>query len=155
MLTTRITVTDFADIRDEFLARAHDAVWCVVTSVGPDNRPKARLLHPIWDGSTGWVATFRDSPKGKHIAHNPYMAVTYAKEHAKPLYIDCKVEWADDMAQKEFAWKLFNDTPPPLGYPMDVPPTDPTFGVLKLIPWRIELYALGGETSVWHAPAAG
>jgi general stress protein 26 len=154
MLARPVKIGSFAEIQEEFIARAHDAIWCVVTSISPANRPKSRLLHPIWDGQIGWVATFRDSPKAKHFERNPYVSVTYCKEPFKPVYADCIAEWADDLPQKQFAWNLFMNTPPPLGYPMDIPPDDPKFGVLKLIPWRIEVYTLGGDTKIWRSENA-
>jgi hypothetical protein len=58
------------------------------------------------------------------------------------VYVDCQTEWVDDLVIKERVWNLFKNTPEPLGF-------DPAqdfirfdhekFGLLKLIPWRIEL----------------
>jgi hypothetical protein len=62
------------------------------------------------------------------------------------------------MDQKRRIWDLYKTTPPPLGYDPGMiwkgGPEDPTFGILKLTPWRIELFALrdmmGGGPQVWH-----
>ena len=48
--------------------------------------------------------------------------------------------------EKQRVWTLFGDTPPPLGYDLgmlwkDV--EDPTFGLLRLRPWRISVGSLG------------
>jgi hypothetical protein len=51
-----------------------------------------------------------------------------------------------DAAEKQRVWELFKSTPEPYGYnpAMFWPdgPGSPGFGVMKLTPWRIELYSL-------------
>lgn len=151
MLAKPVHMQTFAEIREAFVARAHTAVLCAVATVDTQGRPRSRILHPIWDDQFAWVATFRDSHKVKHLAANPYASMTYMTEPFKPAYADCKVEWADDPIQKQYAWDLFHHTPPPLGYPMDTPVDDPQFGVLKFTPWRVEVFTLREETLIWRA----
>ena len=43
----------FADIADEFAARTQRIVWCTVATVDESGRPRTRILHPIWEGTTG------------------------------------------------------------------------------------------------------
>ena len=50
-------VNDFSEIEDEFNARVQRIVWCTVTTVDEEGRPRARILHPVWEGSTGWICT--------------------------------------------------------------------------------------------------
>ena len=61
--------------------------------------------------------------------------------------IDCRADWQDDPATKERIWELFKTTPEPVGYdPIAFWPggvSDPNFGVLKLTPWRLEVWSLG------------
>lgn len=145
---------NFEDLKDEFIRRAHDAVWCAVTTISTANRPRSRVLHPIWEGQIGWIATGRHSHKAKHIAHNPNISLTYLKDPFNPVYVDCTAEWIEDMDEKRRVWDLLKHTPPPLGY-------DPTpffgavdnvaYGLLKLTPYRIELSTLGGKTLIWRA----
>ena len=45
-------VASFSDIEKEFMDRVARIVWCTVTTVDTQDRPRARLLHPIWEGST-------------------------------------------------------------------------------------------------------
>lgn len=52
-------VPSFSDIETEFIKRAHTAVWCSAATLDTTNRLRSRVLHPIWEGSTGWVATGR------------------------------------------------------------------------------------------------
>lgn len=156
-------VASFEDIADEFNARVSRIVWCTVTTVDSNGRPRARILHPVWDGSTGWIATGRDSFKAKHLAKNPYVSLSYWDQQHQQVYAECKAEWDDDPAEKARVWDLVKNAPPPVGYDPGLfwqgGPSDPTFGALKLVPWRIELYSLqdmiqGKESQVWKPQGA-
>lgn len=143
----------FADIQDEFIEKVHDAVWCAVVTTNSLDRPRSRVLHPIWEGNVGWIATGRQSFKAKHLEHSPYVSVTYMKDPLNPVYVDCVAEWADDDATKQRIWDLFTSTPEPLGYDLSMffgAVTNPEYGVLKLIPHRIELSSLGKESKIWR-----
>lgn len=148
-----ILVTDFAEIEQEFMERVLNSVWCSAATIDKSNRPRIRMLHPIWEGATGWITTSRSSGKGKHLAHNPNMALAYSGNFIKPLYVSCLAEWVDDLAQKERIWELFKTTPEPMGYdpaPLFFSPDHPDFGLLKLTPWMIEMDTLGvGTKQVW------
>jgi general stress protein 26 len=153
-------VKSFADIEAEFIQRVHTMVWCSAATIDSQQRPRSRILHPIWEGSTGWIATGRNSHKAAHLAKNSHMSLAYITDIWKPVYVDCTAEWVEDMAQKRRIWDLFKNTPPPLGY-------DPaltfaggveheSFGVLKLTPWRIDLVSFPAPsfeegTRVWRA----
>jgi len=145
--------TDFNEIKDEFIQRAHDAVWCSVATVNRADRPRSRVLHPIWEGQTGWIATGRHTLKTKHLEQNPYVSLTYMKDPLNPVYVDCRTEWIDDKDEKQRIWDLFTTTPEPLGYKLAAffgSVDNAGYGLLKLIPWRIELYSLGGASKVWR-----
>ena len=139
-------VASFAEIEEEFTARVSRIVWCTVATVDRQGRPRTRILHPIWEGSTGWIATGRHSLKEKHLAANPYLSISYWDQEHQQVYVDAKAEWQDDQAEKLRVWNLYKDTPAPYGYDPAIiwqaGPDDPEYGLLKLTPWRIELYAL-------------
>jgi general stress protein 26 len=105
-------------------------------------------LHPIWEGSTGYVATGRNSFKAKHLAKNPYVSLTYWDPEHQQIYAECRAEWDDSQEEKRRVWDLYKSTPPPLGYDSAIIPVwkdgpgSPEFGVLKLTPWRIELWSI-------------
>jgi general stress protein 26 len=150
--------TKFSEIEDEFMARVRRIVWCSVATVDRKGRPRQRILHPIWEGSTGWIATGRHSHKEKHLAANPYVSLSYWDQQHQQIYADCAAEWVDDAAEKRRIWELYKTTPPPLGYDPQMiwqaGADDPGYGLLKLTPWRIELYALGdvmtgAPSTVW------
>ncbi len=151
-------VSAFNEIAEAFITIVHSEVWCNIATTDTQNRPRSRVLHPIWEnhaeGTVGWVTTGRNTVKATHLAHNPNVSVCYMKDPLKPVYIDCLAEWVDVPEEKQRILDLFLTVPPPLGY-------DPRkflwfadnaeSGLLKLTPWRIELADLFGETQVWQA----
>src|SRR6476646_10751477 len=109
-------VASFSDIEEEFMARVRRIVWCTVATVDGKGRPRSRILHPIWEGSTGWIGTHRYSHKSHHLDNNPYVSLAYIKDVFKPVYVDCTAAWIDDLDMKQRIWDLFKNTPEPLGY---------------------------------------
>jgi general stress protein 26 len=153
-------VKSFSDIEDEFSARVKRIVWCTVATVDRKGRPRTRILHPIWEGSTGWIATGRQTLKTKHLAANPYVSCSYWDQQQQQIHADCKAVWIDDKATKDRIWELYKNTPPPLGYDPGIiwqgGKEDPGYGLLKLTPWRIALWGLadlmaGTDYAVWRA----
>lgn len=155
-------VASFSEIEDEFMARVRRVVWCTVATVDRKGRPRTRILHPIWEGSRGWIATGRHTLKTKHLEANPYVSCSYWDQQHQQIYADCIAEWVDDKAEKDRIWELYKSTPPPLGYDPGMiwreGKDDPTYGLLKLTPWRIKLWGLadlmsGKEHQVWRNSA--
>lgn len=135
-------IANFSDIEEEFTRRWRTMIWCNAATIDRHNRPRSRILHPMWEGSTGWIHTHRDSYKSKDLAHNPYISLAYCADVMNPLHADCITEWVDDLDTKKRIWEWVKNTPEPLGF-------DPAhdfisydhknFGLLKLTPWRIAL----------------
>ena len=154
-------VSRFSEIEQEFIKRVHTMIWCNVATVDRRGRPRSRILHPIWEASTGWILTHRNSHKSKHLAHNPYVSLAYITDIHKPVYADCVATWVDDITQKQRVWELFRDTPPPLGFdPAQdfVSPEHAKFGLLRLTPWRITLVTFPAESHetgqrIWRSDA--
>jgi hypothetical protein len=147
-----MNVADFAEIEQEFIERVHRRVWCSAATVDTRNRPRSRVLHPIWEGSTGWVMTGRHTLKTKHLAYSPFLSLTYL-DIADPftsVYAECRAEWVDEVAEKQRVRDLFAGTPPPLGYDLGLSADNPDYGLLKLTPWRIELGDWFGEPKIWQ-----
>lgn len=155
-------VESFDEIAAEFDARVRKIAWCTAVTVDRKGRPRSRMLHPIWEGTTGYIATGRETLKTKHLAANPYVSLTYWDPEHKQIYAECRAEWEDDAAEKERIWNLFKATEPPLGYdPAMIWPdghTTPGYGLLKLTPWRIEISGIyemsaGQPPLVWRQEA--
>ena len=140
-----MTVASFAEIESEFMDRVSRIVWGTVTTIDGQGRPRSRILHPVWEGSTGWIATGRNSFKAKHLAGNPYISLTYWDPQHEQVHVDARADWEDDLGEKRRIWELYKATPAPLGYDLGMfwkSPDDPELGILKLTPWRVELWGL-------------
>lgn len=146
-------VASFAEMQGEFLRRVASAVYCSMATVDRKNRPRSRMLHPIWEGAIGWAISWPQSHKAKHLAHNPHVSLAYIQDRDRPVYVDCVAEWIVDLIEQQRVWDLHAATPPPLGF-------DPQphygdihhvyFGLLRFTPWRIELGNLQGEPIIWR-----
>ena len=146
-------VSNFEDIQPEFVRRVSEAVYCSVATIDRKSRPRSRMMHPVWDGMIGWVISWPQSHKAKHLLGNPYVSLAYIYDRDKPVYVDCLAEWIDDVGEKERIWELHKMTPPPLGF--DPQPhygtiNHPYYGLLRFTPWRIELGNLNGESIIWR-----
>lgn len=154
-------VSNFGDIEEEFIRRVHAMVWCNMATVDGKQRPRLRIVHPIWEGQRGWIGTHRTSYKQQHLLANPYVSLAYITDAMNPVYADCRAEWNEDLGEKERIWNLFLHAPPPLGF--DPAPTfgsfdHPDFGLLKLTPWRIALVSFPAPSHelgqrIWHSQA--
>lgn len=147
-------VARFEELQQAFLERIQQAVYCSIATVDGKNRPRSRVMHPIWDGATGWVISSPQSHKATHLATNPAVSLAYIHDPYKPIYIDCSAVWIDDRTEKQRVWELHKTTPPPLGF--DPEPHYGSiehrhFGLLRFTPWRIELGDLYGEPLIWRA----
>ena len=147
------------DIAQPFIDVAHRIVWATVATIDPEDRPRSRVLHPIWewDGSTfvGWIATSPTPIKIAHLAHRPFASVNYWDQQQDMAY-------ADKITRVGLrVWDLFEHGPEPVGYdprliPVWTEPTRPEFAVLRLDPWRLRVFPgsmLGtgqGEVLDWH-----
>lgn len=147
-------ISSFEEIEVAFLERIEQMVWCNVATVDTRDRPRSRIMHPLWEGNIGWITTRRTMHKAKHLAHNPYVSLAYIADIARPVYVDCKTEWVKDLDQKQHVWNLCRETAPPLGFdpsPIYERADHPDFAVLKLLPWRIDLVNPPAEHIVWHS----
>src|SRR5690242_7640707 len=144
-------VSDFADLAAEFDARTRRIVWCTVATVAPNGAPWTRILHPIWEGPVGWIATTRQSMKTRHLEHEPRISMTYWDALQDVVSVRGGGTWADDVATKTRIWDLFAQTPPPLGYDPGLfwqgGPSGPVFGLLRIDPTYIALTTLGSPAS--------
>lgn len=144
-------VNTFAEIEVEFFRRAARDLCCNLATIDAHGRPRSRVVHPLWEGTTCWLLTDRRSPKARHIAAHPFVSLAYTGDSTKPAYAECRAEWVDDMAEKRRVWEWFGRSPsgydPALFYGHAA---HPDLGLLKLTPWRIQLDNTPGETIIWE-----
>ncbi|ACU38531.1 pyridoxamine 5'-phosphate oxidase family protein [Actinosynnema mirum] len=161
----RKVVRSFADLQDPFLAYIQDIVYATMTTVDKRNRPRARVLLPIWevrDGvPIGWIAAYRTPVKVAHLARNPHTTISYWNPKQNAVFADCRAEWVqEDQEVRREIWELYRKgSPPGVGYdPANFwrhGPEDPKFGLIKLEPWRIQVLRGFDLSSVfWEAPDA-
>ncbi len=138
---------DFGSFRADFLAFTTDIVYCTVTTVSPDGRPRSRVMHPIFevvDGAPrGWALTDRTPLKDRHLAANPYVSCCYWSPAQNTVTIDCTASWVTDDDTLREAWELFADPEPPgwgdlSGYG-DAGIHHPRFNLLRLQPYRVQV----------------
>jgi hypothetical protein len=151
-----------------FVEMAHQIVWATVATVDALERPRSRVLHPLWqwDGDTlrGWIATGPTPIKRAHLEHSPYVSVGYWAPTHDHCIAECGAEWAFDDETCEAVWQMFKAAPAPVGYdPAIIPawaeagPRSDVFAVLKLAAWRLKVFpgtallGAGGDVLVWSA----
>src|SRR3954451_11565903 len=93
-------MTDLATVAPAFVSMAHRIVWATVATVDSRDRPRTRILHPIWewDGGdlVGWVATGPTPVKRAHLAAHPVASVNYWTPTHDTCSADVDVTWAFD-----------------------------------------------------------
>jgi uncharacterized pyridoxamine 5'-phosphate oxidase family protein len=143
--------TSFEALQAEFMTRVQQAVYCNVATVDLKGRPRSRVMHLVWEGSTGWVVTWPESPKARHLANNPHVSIAYLSNPMKPVYVESTAEWVTTTEEQLRVWELYKTIP--LGF--DLTPHYGTiehkfFGLLRFRPWRIELAELWKESLIWR-----
>ncbi len=139
------TLADFSVPLSELWCRDGDRV---PTRLSPDGMPWTRVLHPIWEAGTGWIATTRHGLKARPLAREPRVSLTYW-DAQDVVTVHATAAWADDAPTRERVWQLYLTTPPPLGYDpghfWPARPSDPAFGLLRLRPTRIDISGLASS----------
>lgn len=148
-------VSSFSEIEDKFFDAVNQYVYCNLATVDSKNRPRSRIVHPVWEGATGWIISWQATLKSKHIANNPHVSLAYfCHDMGHPIYIECTAKWETERDEMWRVWNYYKVAPQPMGFDPEPHYGDidhEHFGLLKLTPWRIELYTLGGESIVWKA----
>lgn len=140
----------FSEIAADFLRITAATVFCVVTTVDHQGRPRARMLHPIFvvrDGRPlGWALTGRTPLKTRHLAANPHVCCAYWSPSQDTVFLDCVATWVEDEAEKQEVWELFLTTPLPLGWGPEGMAgygadrwRHPLYAPLRLEPWRVQV----------------
>lgn len=155
-------MTSLERIAPAFVGIAHRVVWATIATVDTSNRPRSRVMHPIWewDGTelVGWVGTGPTPLKLAHLDHSPYVSVNHWDPQHDVATAECRATLYRDEETCTRVWEAFVAAPEPVGYdPSIVPawtrPTDPTFAVLRLDPWRLRVFpasAVLGEGEVMN-----
>jgi hypothetical protein len=132
-----------------FVEMAHRIVWATVATVDEEDRPRSRVLHPLWfwDGTAlvGWVATGPTPTKRAHLSRSPYVSVGYWSPAQDTCTAECHATLVADDDTRVWLWQAFVEAPEPVGYdPAIIPPwadgpTSDAFAALRLDPWRLRV----------------
>jgi hypothetical protein len=157
------TLTDTAPA---FVAMAHRIVWASVATVGAAGAPTSRILHPLWEWNgeelVGWIATANAGVKGRHLARNPMVSVSYWAPNHDTCVADCRAMFDATAERRSWLWDALKGAPAPVGYdPAIIPgwdsPASDAFQALRLDPVRLRVFPgtvlLKGEGEVlsWRA----
>jgi hypothetical protein len=150
-------------VTEQFVAIAGRVVWCTMTTVDRRNRPRSRIVHPVWeirDGVLHGLVGTRPTPlKRAHLAHAPHVSCTYWDPAHDVAVAECAARWLDE-AERQDAWERIARAPEPVGYdPAAIwpeGPASPEFAVIALEPWRVSAasaaaLARGERAAVWRA----
>ncbi|WP_378735306.1 pyridoxamine 5'-phosphate oxidase family protein [Nocardia brasiliensis] len=155
-------VASFADIEGEFNTFVGRINYATMVTVDQRNRPRTRVLIPVWenvDGSPlGWLATYKTPIKAAHIAANPHVNFSYWAPGNHSVAVDATAEWVDAPEIRQRVWQLYGQTSPPgAGYDLGQfwhSPQDPKLQILRLDPWRIQVIrGTDLRSRIWQAPA--
>ncbi|HEY9329955.1 MAG TPA: pyridoxamine 5'-phosphate oxidase family protein [Streptomyces sp.] len=159
------TKTDtFTDVQDTFFSYIRDIKYATMITVDRRNRPRARVLLPVWeiaDGRpVGWLAAYRTPVKAAHLAHSPYTTYSYWNPRQNTVHVDALSIWAETGTDRQHAWDLYLEGGPPgVGYdPVHYwrgGPEDPEYHVIRIEPWRIQLVRGSDLRSTIWQPAEG
>jgi hypothetical protein len=132
------------NLHEEFVAVAHRIVWCTVATVDRLNRPRSRVMHPVWfreDDGLYALASARPTPlKRGHLAHSPHVSCSYWDPQHDVAVAECRAAW---VADRHEAWERMASVPPPVGFdPATIwpdGPDSPDCAFLRLDPWRLSV----------------
>src|SRR5687768_4791703 len=99
-----VSCMDDDNALSDAVAVARALVWATVATVDGLGRPRARVLHPVWDHTEhaldGWVLTRPTPVKTRHLASNPHVTCSYLGANHDVAHFDCRAEWVDDAAER-------------------------------------------------------
>jgi hypothetical protein len=150
-------------VAEQFVAIAERVVWCTMTTVDRRNRPRSRIVHPVWEireGALHGLIGTRPTPlKRAHLAHAPHVSCTYWDPAHDVAVAECAARWLDEAGRRD-AWERIARAPEPVAYdPATIwpdGPASPEFAVIALEPWRVSAasaaaLARGERCAVWRA----
>ena len=163
---TAAAVADLADLRADVTDVLSRIGYATMATVDRHGRPRTRVLIAVWeledDDPRGWLATFRTPVKAAHLAANPHASFSYWDRSQDTVSIDATAVWTDDRDERHHVWRLYGrGSPRGVGYPpgrfWPDGPDGPTFQVLRLRPYRIQVLrgrelAAGVSPRIWRRP---
>ncbi len=167
MSSTEQAASTLGAVAPAFVEMAHQIVWATVATVDRHNRPRSRILHPLWDfdgtALSGVIATGPTPIKRADLAASAHVSCNYWTPSQDVCTAECRATWAFDDDTCEAVWEALKTAPEPVGYdpaiiePWAGGPTSEAFAVLKLEPYRVRVFpgsillGQGGDVLFWTA----
>ncbi len=131
-------------------------VWATVATVGPDGRPRTRLMHPVWfwdgDVPTALVSARPTPLKVRHVSAQPAISCHYWDPGHDTVAIDAVATWVP-LDERQAAWDRVKAVAEPVGFdPAIIWPegsTDPDCAFLHLTAHRIISRRPGAPALHW------
>jgi len=131
-------------------------IWCTATTVGPDNAPRSRLMHPVWwwDGDipSALVTARPTALKKRHLAAHPVVSCFYWDPAHDTVAIDAAAEWLTPDA-RAMAWEQIRSVDAPVGFdPALIWPDGPASddcAIIGLAAHRIVVTPAGRPGYLW------
>ena len=95
----------FAALQPELGRRVRRIVWCTLATTDLRGRPRTRIVHAWWEGSTAWVTVRPDSPKVRHVARVPWTSLTYWYQAHATVMAECAARLEPDAAERRRVWR--------------------------------------------------
>ncbi|CAM3816234.1 pyridoxamine 5'-phosphate oxidase family protein [Kibdelosporangium persicum] len=143
-----------AELADDLAEITGRIVWSTVSTTDRLGRPRARIMHPVWEigaaSVIGFVGTRRTPVKVAHIARSPWVTCAYWSPDHDAAFLDCHVTWVGAEAWDRLAAGYDPATLWPDG------PSSPEFAAWELRPYRIQVIrgadvTAGLPSPIWTA----
>ena len=137
------------DFRQQILAITRNAHLATLATISDNCKPWVRYVIPRADEDMNIrIATRVNSRKVMQIQNNPEVHLTCGVSDPRNidtfLQIQGRAIFTTDQHEREFFWD------PHLGNVFDGP-NDPEYGIIRITPYRIELWKEGdNEPEVWE-----
>ncbi len=138
------------DIRQQILAITRNAHLATLATISDNNKPWVRYVIPRADEDLNIrIATRVNSRKVVQIQNNPEVHLTCGVSDPRNIDTFLQIQglaiFTTDQHEREFFWD------PHLGNVFDGP-NDPEYGIIRITPYRIEVWKEGdNEPEVWEA----
>jgi general stress protein 26 len=146
-----VTKTEEKEFLAAVEAATKKAIWCALATVYRNGRPRVRMVHPTWEGSTLWFATGTGSPKHRQLERTPYVDVQFQVAPPDFVHIVARgpAEIVTDPAEKKRVWDVIDYD---LSQFWRGGPEDSGYTLVRILPERIELSKLFGSVDkrVWR-----
>jgi hypothetical protein len=116
MRSSQAPLQEVVDLARPIIERV---IWATVATVGPDGRPRTRLMHPVWfwddEAPVALVSARPTALKLAHLAAQPAVSCLYWDPRHDTVALDATAEWVA-AGERSAAWARIAAVPEPVGF---------------------------------------